>query len=247
MADLGPCSECAASGSGMALDNRPLCDRCGDRRLAAITGWPLLPRPPGAEVIVGPDRERHFVRYRVLRMPGGIVALAEELGSATGSSYRLELRCDHTDDPAALVERIRNEARAAIAHPYLVPSDEWQDRTIVGDILAGRLEEADADNDVHSTMAGPDVIVDGHALAWAELGELLQPYVGWSFELRLGGDLTSRDRGDTFETIVVRTPTSTDRRAAARALASSRGAYILDSAHYPTPEQWAQRDSSAGT
>jgi len=85
MADLGPCSACAASGSGIPLDNQPLCDRCADRRLAAITGWPILPRLPAAEVIVGPDRERHFVRYRMLRMPGGVMALAEEMGSASGS------------------------------------------------------------------------------------------------------------------------------------------------------------------
>jgi hypothetical protein len=79
-------------------------------------------------------------------------------------------------------------------------------------------------------------------LSWVELGEMLKPYIGWSFELRLGAELTSRDGSDTLGRITVRTPTVADQRAATRALRHTAGAYILDSAHYPTPDQWAQRD-----
>jgi hypothetical protein len=80
-------------------------------------------------------------------------------------------------------------------------------------------------------------------MSWLKLGELLNSYVGWSFELRLGGDPPARDRGaDTLAHISVRAPTAAERRAAARALRSSDGAYILDSTHYPTPQQWAERD-----
>ena len=85
-----------------------------------------------AESIRGPGRRRHFVRYRMLRMPGAVVALAEELGGG----YRLELRCDHFEDPTSLVERIRTETRAAIAHPYLA-LDARLGRTIAGDVVAG--------------------------------------------------------------------------------------------------------------
>src|SRR5438128_2140367 len=114
MADLGPCSACGAPGSGIALNNRPFCDRCANQRLAAVTGGPILPAPHPAEVVIGPDRRRHFVRYRMLRMPGAVVALAEELGMGTG--YRLELRCDHREDPSSLVERIRTETRAGAGY-----------------------------------------------------------------------------------------------------------------------------------
>src|SRR5216683_8426124 len=89
---------------GHSLNNRPYCDRCADERLAAVTGWPTLPTPPPAEVIIGPDKKRHFVRYRLLRMPGGIVGLAEELGGPVHAGYRLELLCDHFADPTPLVE-----------------------------------------------------------------------------------------------------------------------------------------------
>lgn len=87
------------------------------------------------------------------------------------------------------------------------------------------------------------MIVDGgKAMSWAELGELLTSYVGWSFELRLGGDPPVRDRDGTLNRITVRAPNAAEQRAAMRALRSSDGAYILDSAHYPTPDRWAHRD-----
>jgi hypothetical protein len=241
MADLGPCSTCGAPGSGIRLNNRPYCDRCTDQHLAAATGWPTLPAPPPAEVIIGPDKRRHFVRYRLLRMPGGVVVVAEELGGPVHAGYRLELLDDHDSDPSPLLERIRTETHAAIAHPYL-RVDEWHGLTIDGDVVAGRLEEPE-EEDLDLPEEGPRVIVDGQSMSWLELGELLNSYVGWSFELRLGGDPPSRDRGaETLARISVRAPTAAERRAVARALRSSEGAYILDSTHYPTPQEWAARD-----
>jgi hypothetical protein len=66
-------------------DGEPLCDRCADLRLAASTGWPTLPDPPAPEVIVGPDGRRHFIRYRMLRMPTAVIALAEDPTSCSGT------------------------------------------------------------------------------------------------------------------------------------------------------------------
>ena len=241
MADLGPCSACGAPGSGIRLNNRPYCDRCADERLAAVTGWPTLPTPPPAEVIIGPDKKRHFVRYRFLRMPGGVVGLAEELGGPVHAGYRLELLCDHLADPTPLVERLPIESRAAIAQPYL-KLDARYGLILAGDVVAGRLEESDEDDEFGLPEERPRVIVDGQSMSWVELGELLKSYVGWSFELRLGGDPPSRGGGDTPARITVWEPTAAELRAAARALRSSDGAYILDSTHYPTPAEWAKRE-----
>jgi len=184
---------------------------------------------------------RHFVRYHLLRMPGGVVGLAEELGGPVHAGYRLELLCDHVADPAPLVERLPIEARAAIAHPYL-KVDARHGLTIAGDVVAGRLEEGDEEDEFGLPEEGPRVIIDGQSMSWAELGELLKSYVGWSFELRLGGDPPSRGRGAAPARITVREPTAAEQRAAARALRSSDGAYILDSTHYPTPAEWAKRE-----
>jgi hypothetical protein len=153
------------------------------------------------------------VRYRLLRMPGGVVGLAEELGGPVHAGYRLELLCDHFADPTPLVERLPIESRAAIAQPYL-KLDARYGLTIASDVVAGRLEEGDQEDEFGLPEEGPRVIVDGQSMSWAEFGELLGSYVGWSFELRLGGDPPSRGRGDTPARITVREPTAAELRAA---------------------------------
>ncbi len=110
--------------------------------------------------------------------------------------------------------------------------------TIAGDVVAGRLEESDEEDEFGLQEEGPRVIVDGQSMSWGEFGELLKSHVGWSFELRLGGDPPSRGRGATPARITVRQPTAAEVRAAVRALRSSDGAYILDSTH---PTSWTAR------
>jgi hypothetical protein len=87
------------------LDGKPLCDRF------AAAGW--LPLQAGRRyrshqhlgVIIGPDRRRHFIRYRVLRLPGALVALAEELGGLAGSRYMVEFHGGHFADPGPAAAR----------------------------------------------------------------------------------------------------------------------------------------------
>ncbi len=73
MADLGLCTGCGAERSGIALNGYVYCDVCADRALAMATGWDVLPNPPPPEVVIGPDRRRHFMRYRYIRTPSGIL------------------------------------------------------------------------------------------------------------------------------------------------------------------------------
>jgi hypothetical protein len=233
MADLGRCTACDRAGSGIALDGLPYCDRCADRQLAAVTGWQALPDPPPPEIIIGPDRRRHFMRYRLIRMPTAILALAEELGPASGSGYRLELHCNHFSDPQLLLPKIPEEAHAAIAHRYL--TNKHGGWSLTGYELGGRLEE-----DMDDFDGLPRVVVDGYSLSWEELGMLLKPYVGRSFELRLGDEPAFRGQGAKPAGITVRPPTGAEQRAAERALRRTAGGYFLDSAYYPRPEEWTR-------
>ena len=147
--------------------------------LGRSTGWPTLPDPPAPEVIVGPDGRRHFIRYRMLRMPTAVIALTEELSVPDGSGHRLEIHCNHFADPGLLLPRIQAQVRAAIAHPY-VELNEWHAWNLPGHELGGRLEEAEDPEDVDDAedTAGPRLVVDGRSLSWEELGNLLKPYVG---------------------------------------------------------------------
>ena len=153
----GTCSECREPWAAVSLDERVICDRCADRRLAEITGWPTLVAPPPLEAIVGPDGRRHILRYRVMRMPAAITALVEEIGCPPDAGYRLDLSIDHQDDPGPLLQRARQAARSAIGDPFLEP-DEWHGRELAHHEAAGRLTEGDEPDDL------PRVVIDGHML-----------------------------------------------------------------------------------
>jgi hypothetical protein len=129
----------------------------------------------------------------------------------------LEIDCGHFDDPRRLVPRIQTEMRAAIARPYLKRNElaSWDP---IGDDVGGYLEE-----DIGTADYGPPrVLVDGQPLSWEDFGLVLRPYVGWSFQLHLGGALSPRAEASAVETIEVRPPTRAEQRAAARALRRPR-------------------------
>jgi hypothetical protein len=83
----------------------------------------VLPSPPGAELLIGPDRRRHFIRYRYIRMPSAILGLAEELGPPPGSGYRVEAHCNHFADARVLEPELRARMRAAIGQQHLEQKD----------------------------------------------------------------------------------------------------------------------------
>ena len=129
--------------------------------------------------------------------------------------------------------------RAAIARPFLEPGelDSWD---LKGDEVGGYL----ADNVASEDYGPPQVLIDGHSLSWEEFGLSLGSYVGWSFQLHLGGNLPSRVDTARPETVEVRPPTAAELRTMIRALRNTDGAFIIDSSHYPTPDQWAEGSPS---
>lgn len=154
------CSDCRKPRAAVRLDDRVLCDGCADRRLASTTGWPeLLPAPP-AEIIAGVDGRRHLIGYRIMRMPGGITAMAEEIGEELAEGYRVELTIDHDGDQAALPDRLRAAVHSAIGRLYLQP-DQRHGWGLAEDEVAGRLVEDVAGD------GPPGVVVDGRPV---ELG-----------------------------------------------------------------------------
>ncbi|MHB1640954.1 MAG: DUF7713 domain-containing protein [Candidatus Dormibacteria bacterium] len=218
------CTECQNPMAAVSLDEQVLCDRCADRRLASITGWPELPTPPAPEIVVGPDGRRHTTIYRIMRWPGGITARAEELGLGLDAGYRIDLTVDHRADPGELLARLRRTLQWQIAHPYLEP-DDWYGWGLVKHETAGRLREDDK-SDL------PRVVIDGHSLSWEDYGRLLKSYVGWSFHLRLGVDpAASKGTAGLAHT----------RPASADDLAGTAGDmtwFVIDSSHYSASDQW---------
>ncbi len=122
------------------VDERRACDRCGDRRIAAATGWPVLPEPAPPEEVIGPDGRAHRFAYRLLRTPGGITALAEEPGIPPGEGYALSVHGPHDASGDQLTARLREKVRAGVGRRFLGEDGRGRLR-LSGDDLVGRIDE----------------------------------------------------------------------------------------------------------
>jgi hypothetical protein len=156
-----------------------LCDRCSDRRVAAITGYPELPDAPQPIEVADGDGRLHLLGYRVWRAPTGIEVELEEAGFAEG--YHFAVLGAHDADVGELVALVRHRAEEEIARRYLEPNPHRAGWIIRGEQAAGRLVWGE-----ERELGGPyDVVVDGRTLTWEELGRALEPYEGWRFRLVL--------------------------------------------------------------
>ncbi len=222
-----PCDECERAGASVRIESQVLCDRCADHVIAAATGWPELPAPPPPEVLAGPDGGRHVFRYRLFRWPGRVVAIAEEVGRG-GGGHRLEVGVDHLEDANSLGERIRAAARFAVARVQLIPDevDHWR---LDGNQVFGRL--MDPENPYES----PRVVIDGVPLTWEQFGDLLSPYAGWTFDLRLGDDAKITGDARSARGLPV------DRAAQLLLRREPPRWFVIALDHYPTPNDWRAR------
>ena len=173
------CTECAVRPVRMVLSNVPLCDRCSDRRVAAITGFPELPDPPQAHTYTGPDGRAHAMEFRLWRAPTGIVAEAQETSAPVGEGYRVEVLGDHDANVDQLIQILRDRVTAQIGRLYLEPSHTWPEWTLMGDELVGRVVYQEGEPTY-------GVVVDGRTLSWEEFGGTLGAYEGWQFRLKMG-------------------------------------------------------------
>lgn len=227
-----PCDECERASASVRIESQVLCDRCADHAIAAATGWPELPAPPPPEVIAGPDGERHVFRYRLFRWPGRVVAIAQEVGRGDGG-HRLEVGADHLEDASSLADRIRAAARSAAGRIQLVrdETDRWQ---LEGDEVLGRLESPD------NVYEAPQVVIDGVALSWDQFGDLVSPYAGWTFQLRLGDDAKITEDARSARGLPV------DRAAQLLLRQEPPRWFVIALDHYPTPNDWRARRPADG-
>jgi hypothetical protein len=180
MAGSFRCEDCGTP-ARLVVDDRRVCDRCGDRRIAAATGWPVLPDPAPPEVVIGADGREHRFAYRLLRTPGGIAALAEEQGAPPGEGYELSVLGPHDASGEELNARVRERVRSAVERVFLeVGGPEEETGGVTSQSGAGALRVFPGDDGAvtTSTSAGDmpddadeDEEIDDDALfdAWEEV------------------------------------------------------------------------------
>jgi hypothetical protein len=172
------CQNCGVAPVRVHVGDRPLCDRCADRRIARLMGMPELSDPPPPETLQGPDGRRHELQYRFWRAPTGVVVELEEAGVGPEEGYRFSVLGAHDADIAELVDHVRTQALEGIGRLYLEPDPHRSGWLVKDDAVEGRLVWNDDE------PSGPySVVVDGRTLSWDELGCALRPFEGWRIRI----------------------------------------------------------------
>ena len=180
----GACEDCGLKGADHYLGLVLLCDRCFNKRVAELTGYPDLPVAPPPLTLTDADGRPHEFRFRVLRAPTGIEVELGELGVPVGEGYRYAVLGAHDADIAELIAAVRSRADADMSRRFLEPNPHRAGYVVAedSDVVEGRLVWNDEGSEVGTPY---DVIVAGQKLTWEELGQALEAYEGWRIRIEL--------------------------------------------------------------
>lgn len=200
------CEDCGSTDADHWLGDALLCDRCFDKRVARLTGYPELPGAPPSITLTDAEGRRHKLRFRVWRVPTGIEVELEELGVVPGEGYRRAVLGDHDADVEELVAVLVPKAELDMAQRFLEPNPHRAGYVLAGDkdVVEGRLVWSNEAGEVGRPY---DVVVDGKKLTWEDLGRALEGYEGWRFRIELA------DRIDDLRSTPTVPPTDPPRTA----------------------------------
>jgi len=178
------CEDCRSTDADHYLGQVLLCDRCFDKRVAKLTGYPELPEPPPPLTLIDSEGRTHRARFRIWRAPTGIEVELEETGVPLGEGYRWAVLGSHDAEVDDLVAALRSRAAADVSRRLLEPNPHRAGYLVArdDDAVEGRLVWNETGNEVGTPY---DVIVDGKKLSWEELGSALEAYAGWRFRIEL--------------------------------------------------------------
>lgn len=176
------CHGCGSERARVYLGEVPLCDRCADKRISQLTGFPELPDPPPPIALRDGHGRTRRLAFRVWRAPTGIEVAVEEIGVPPGEGYERAVLGAHDAEVAALVARLREIATDEVARRYLEPNPHRDGWLVVDDEVEGSLIWSDNGSEVGTPYS---VVIDGRVLSWEELGRALEPYEGWRFRLEI--------------------------------------------------------------
>jgi hypothetical protein len=178
------CGDCGSQEADHYLGEVLLCDRCFNRRVAELTGYPDLPGPPPPLTVTDAEGREHQLRFRIWRAPTGIEVELEEVGVPGWEGYRRAVLGAHDADAGELISAVRSRALDDMSRRFLEPNPRRPGYLVAEDtdVVEGRL----VGNETGSEVGTPyDVLVDGKKLSWEELGRALEAYGGWRIRIEL--------------------------------------------------------------
>lgn len=158
---------------------RLLCTGCFNMEVAARAGLPHFQNVRLEPVAVSDcDGITHLFHFRV-RLQGNLLSLeAFELHDGVPSGYQLQLIGDPDEELFAMVGRMVEKIRRALAVKHIATGRYGQE--ILDQCVKGRIEPDDLSDGIE-----PVIIIDGRPVPWAELGRMLMGFEGWQIKLEL--------------------------------------------------------------
>ena len=151
--------------------NADVAERCGIGEFENIKLEPI-----GITDGSGQSHEFHFVS----RLLGHILALeAFELQDGVPADYQFQIIGDPKDDLFAMLGRMIEKIRRALAVKHLV-DDPVHGLQIADQIVRGSIE-----CDLSTDDRMPLLVIDGREVTWEEFGRILMTFEGWQFKLEI--------------------------------------------------------------
>jgi len=179
-----PAYDIVNSGS-MDSGYRQLCGRCFNAQVAKLAGLKDFEHvrfePIGMTDASGGTHDFHF---RAHLFGTGVALDAFELREGHPAGYQFQVIGDAQDDLLALLGRLIQKMRRALAIRHLEDSElglQVNDRLIVRAKIGCDLDEVDR---------LPLVVIDGREVSWADFGRMVMAFEGWQFKLEF------RDRSE---------------------------------------------------
>lgn len=158
---------------------RLLCTGCFNMEMAERAGLTHFDNARLEPVAVSDcDGIPHLFHFRV-RLLGNLLSLeAFELHDGLPSGYQLQLIGDPHEELFAMVARLIEKIRRALAVKHITTGNYGLE--IVDQCVRGRIEPDDLNDD-----SQPVIVIDGCPVQWDELGRMLMSFEGWQIRLEL--------------------------------------------------------------
>lgn len=181
------CDECGSLTANHDITNygsmeggyRKLCSLCLNADMAERCGLDEFENIRLQSIELTDDAGKvHQFHFRILLM-GHIVSLeAFELQDGSPSGYQFQLVGDPEDDLYALLGRMIEKIRRALAKKHL--KDDEFGLQIEDLVVRGRI-----DSDMSEAEPTPLLVIDGREVTWEQFGRMLMTFEGWKFKLEL--------------------------------------------------------------
>ena len=150
------------------------CYRCFNEEMSARVGVAFDHTPLDPIVLADHDGVPRTFEIRSMLVATGHAMRAEEVPRRERGGYRFAVLGDFEADAWQLFQRLYQKMRRELAVRHIEQTEHgWQ--LIDGDRLAGRIEwDDDADG------VTPLLVVDGKALTWDEVSEMLMSHEGFT-------------------------------------------------------------------